>query len=142
MPPCASSSTALRHHLHSVLAVVLDPLRKEDGGVLGHHGERRAQTHQGLISKRGSLWCPTHRVPLIVVNPSLSPTVGRSLHGPDGVHQEQSADFLHGLRGDRRQRGSSFPPALVSLSIPPGRGVFSYRFLTGPTTDFIASFVG
>ena len=44
----------------------------------------------------------------------LSPTVGRSLHDPDCVHQEQSDYFLYGLGGSRHQCGSSLSPAVVS----------------------------
>lgn len=48
---------------------------------------------------------------------SLS-TVGSTLHAPHRLHQEPPDHFLHGVRGCRRERGGSFPPALVSSSSP------------------------
>lgn len=45
--------------------------------------------------------------------------VGSTLHAPNHLHREQPDHFLLGLRGCRRERGGSFPPALVGLSTEP-----------------------
>ncbi len=42
--------------------------------------------------------------------------VGNTLHDPHRQYQEQPDHFILGLRGCGCERGSSFPPALVSKS--------------------------
>lgn len=42
--------------------------------------------------------------------------VGSTLHAPNNLHQEQPDHFLLGLHCCRRERGGSFPPALVGSS--------------------------
>lgn len=44
--------------------------------------------------------------------------MGGSLHDPHHLHQEPPDRFVLGVRGSRRERGGSFPPALVGSSIP------------------------
>lgn len=100
------SCPAVRDADHPVVAVVSDPVWEEDGGLRRHARKQKNDFVFGINLKR-----------TCVYGISLS-TVGSTLHAPHRLHQEPPDHFLHGVRGCRRERGGSFPPALVSSCSP------------------------
>lgn len=101
---------------HPVVAVVSDPVWKEEGNLLRDLGQYEFLflLHQCFLSNvrmRCSVKsCMSH---LRFVS---APAVGSTLHDPHRLRREQPGPLLPGGGGGRCERGSSLPPALVSTS--------------------------